>query len=614
MNEIFQSPVTPEILQMMMGYLRRNGFTETEEQLSREATNLLGGKSEFSSAAGLPPEEAITVEFETFMKHGLNNPSEIVQVEYSQILFPVFAHSYISLVERQSRTSRAFFDRFSRVIPECYKDYVYQLSLVEDLITLRACEHVHTLRANKFLVRFSRPTSLHLDLVMARLVGIKNIIAKHVMIDPTETTAKNTSTIETQMGGILGQIGKHDRRHKIKRKMKGKEWRDAGKKTATMAPTLDRIPLPPISEHLREDRRNHQREVAKMALVSADSPVSICMHTVINAPIGVSACDFSDDSNFIVMGLQDSSILVNAMNPMNKIRKLRDMEYLDKIDIETADNINEQMFDLQASTSNVRFTGHGATVFSVNFSPDRRLLLSSAGDKTIRLWSMDTQKNVVIYRTPAVVWDAKFCNRGYYFATGNSDKTASVWCTDRMHPVRLFADSYGDVECIDFHPNCNYIAGGSFDRYIRVWDMLTGTCVRIFSGHKSNVIAVKFSPDGRYLISLDSVGNVMVWDLAYQRLFAAELTGNIGTKGCITFTRDGGVFAVSHGNSNISLYSLDALVANISATAAQTDLGVEPKVNMDGFNIGTYPTKHSSVIGLHFSRRNLLSAFGCFGQ
>lgn len=150
------------------------------------------------------------------------------------------------------------------------------------------------------------------------------------------------------------------------------------------------------------------REIGKMAIISAESPVSICMYTTINAPIGISSCDFSDDSNLIALGLSDSSIILNSMDPMNKMKKLRDMEYLEKIDIETADNVQSQMFDLQGSTTSVRYTGHGGPVFSVNFSPDRRLLLSSSGDRTIRLWSMDTQRNVVIYRTPALIWDVSF--------------------------------------------------------------------------------------------------------------------------------------------------------------------------------------------------------------
>ncbi|CAI2312621.1 unnamed protein product [Caenorhabditis sp. 36 PRJEB53466] len=622
MDDIFSRPLTNEGLQMILGYLKRNGLSETEEQLSREASAIL--KSENSS--GLPPEEAISVEFETFVQHA-NACTDVVQAEFSQLLFPIFAHCYISLVEKHVATARIFFNRFKIFIPECFSEFVYQLSLIEDAMTLRASEHVHILRENKFLVRMSKPALKHLEVIQMRVIGVKNIIAKHVTIENSDEVSKNRTTIETQMGGILGMTSKNEKRHKMmfsvvkddlmlsieRKKVKTKDLKDMGKKMQNYCPQADRIPLPPISEHLREERKNWQRDVNKMAIISPETPVSICMYTTCNAPIGVASCDFSDDSSFIAMGLSDSSIVINALDPMNKMKKLHGMDVLDKIDIETADNVQSQMFDLQASAGTSRLTGHGGPVFSVNFSPDRRLLLSSGGDRTVRLWSLDTQRNVVIFRTPSIIWDAQFCNRGYYFATASVDKTAAVWSTDRMHPVRIFADAYGDVGCVDFHPNCNYVAGGSDDRYVRVWDVLTGTRIRIFGGHKASIIAVKFSPCGRYIVSLDAIGNLMVWDLAYQRLVAAEITEQAGTKGSISFSRDGGVFAVSHGSSNIHVYSLDTLITTVLASGP-ADAHIEPRVNMDGFNIGSYPTKQTAVVGLHFTRRNLLLGFGCFGQ
>ena len=75
-----------------------------------------------------------------------------------------------------------------------------------------------------------------------------------------------------------------------------------------------------------------------------------------------------------------------------------------------------------------------------------------------------------------------------------------LWATDRLQPLRIFADAFSDVTCIDFHPNCNYIVGGSDDRYVRVWDVLSGTCVRTFSGHKGSVRSVKVGANLVYVI------------------------------------------------------------------------------------------------------------------
>lgn len=624
-EDLANKEVTPEVLQNMLAFLRKNGLSETEEALSREAMTIL--KTEPGASSGLTPEDTLLTEFDFLVKH-VESCCDVIQAEFAQLLYPVFVHCYLRLVEIRSMKAGAFFNKFKNYFPEYYADYLFQLSRVVDPFTLHESFYANTIRTRQYVVKMSKTCIKQLELPLVRLTALKNIIKDNITVEQADTTAKVRATVDAQVGGILGQVCRNERRHKMyygvvkddlmqsieKRKMKGKEFRDNNKKNqSNFAPLSDRIPLPALSEQLREDKKSYFREVSKMAIVSPESPVSICMYTTINTPVGVASCDFSDDSMLLAMGLSDSGLHVRCMDPNNRLKRLKEADDLEKIDLETAENVTEQIYDLATSANDIRLSGHGASVFSVNFSPDKRLLLSSSGDKTVRLWSLDTRRNVVIYRTPSVVWDVQFCNRGYYFATGSQDCTAAVWCTDRMQPLRLFADAYGEIGCVDFHPNCNYVVGGSDDRYVRVWDIQTGTCVRTFSGHKSAVKKVKFSPDGRYIASVDGVGNICVWDVAYQRLCGIEETDQKATKASIAFTRDGGSFAVSSGTNSVSVYSLDTLISH-TATNIHNDFSYDPKINLEGFNFGTYPTKQTPVLGLHFTRRNLLTAFGCFGQ
>ena len=57
------------------------------------------------------------------------------------------------------------------------------------------------------------------------------------------------------------------------------------------------------------------------------------------------------------------------------------------------------------------------------------------------------------------------------------------------------------MDCVTFHPNCNYVASGSSDRSVRMWDCVTGKCVRLMTGHKAAVSCLCFSLDGRFLVS-----------------------------------------------------------------------------------------------------------------
>ena len=57
------------------------------------------------------------------------------------------------------------------------------------------------------------------------------------------------------------------------------------------------------------------------------------------------------------------------------------------------------------------------------------------------------------------------------------------------------------LQCVEFHPNSNYVVTGSTDRTCRLWDVSNGDCVRVCQGHSEAVHCVAFSSDGNYLAS-----------------------------------------------------------------------------------------------------------------
>ncbi|KAK6729553.1 hypothetical protein RB195_006538 [Necator americanus] len=623
-DELSEKQLTPEVLQILMTFLRKNGLSETEEALSKEANNLLVMSEDVAVSSTFPSSEALLSEFESLVQF-VDSSFDFFQAEFSLLLFPVFAHSYIKiLMESSVNNAKEFFKRYCKRIPAPYEELVYKLERLGTAQQAHADSYVQLLMKNPFLVKMSKSSLKQLEIPLARTPTIKNIIKERITLEASDVVSKLRSSVECQMGGVLGQISKNEKRHKMhygvlkddvsqaieKKKARGKELKDS-KKSQALAPVPDRIPLPPLSESLREERRKAMRDANKLTLVSQESPPSVCMLTALNTYGGVSCCDVSDDSSMLCIGGSDGSVELTAFDEDQKLKKLRDMEELERIDMD-ADNISDLLYDFGTAKSEVTLHGHSGPVYSTHFSPDNRLLVTSSLDSTIRLWSLETQKNVVVYRLSRPVWQVQFCNRGYYMCSGSDDNVASLWCTERMHPLRIFADSYGSVNCVDFHPNCNYIVGGSEDRYVRVWDVLTGTCVRTFCGHSAGVTAVKVSPCGRYIISTAGDGAVCVWDVAYQRLAGMETKDFRGAMGSICFSRDGGSFAVSQGGECLSIYSLDNMIAATSNVAGNNELCFDPKINMPNFNIFTYPTLQTAVIGLHFTRRNLLLAVGAY--
>lgn len=311
------------------------------------------------------------------------------------------------------------------------------------------------------------------------------------------------------------------------------------------------------------------------------------------------------------------------------------------------------MMDERSGESSRSLYGHAGPVYSVSFSPDRLLLLSCSEDSTIRLWSLQIWTCVVVFKGHlSPVWDVKFSPLGYYFASAGSDRTARLWATDNYQPLRLFAGHFSDVDvriilfsnclmhvyysyiiyyyiykyiiyfnkyiltcfflsqCIQFHPNSNYVATGSSDRRVCLWDCVTGNYVRLMTGHKSPIHVLAFSVCGRYLASAGSDCKVLVWDLAHGHL-VAELCAHDKSIHSLTFSRCGNLLVSGSLDSTLKLWDFTKLAEDTSSE--DVNISHNPDVKSgNAYLLRSYATKSSPVIALHFTRRNLLLAISMF--
>jgi WD40 repeat protein len=74
------------------------------------------------------------------------------------------------------------------------------------------------------------------------------------------------------------------------------------------------------------------------------------------------------------------------------------------------------------------FIGHSSYVRSIAFSPDGKYLASGSRDKTIKLWSLESQKEVTTLRGHSLsVNSVAFSSDSKYLASGSGDNTVKLW-------------------------------------------------------------------------------------------------------------------------------------------------------------------------------------------
>ena len=247
------------------------------------------------------------------------------------------------------------------------------------------------------------------------------------------------------------------------------------------------------------------------------------------------------------------------------------------------------------------------------------------------------------------VWDVKFGPYGYYFASCGMDRTARVWASDQYQSMRIYVDHLSDVECICFHPNCNYLATGSSDRCVRIFDigavasastssgatiagaeqmqlLLASACVRQFTGHKLPINVLKFSACGRLLASGGADACVLVWDVPTSVL-VARFVAHTGPVYALEFSRDNTVLASGGMDNAVKVWNMAKLVREIeqaddlskfeargglASTTTSSSASDSMATGDNQFEMGSWLTKKTPVMHLHFTRRNLLIGLGLY--
>ena len=153
-------------------------------------------------------------------------------------------------------------------------------------------------------------------------------------------------------------------------------------------------------------------------------------------------------------------------------------------------------------------------IYSVAFSPDETQLASGSEDHGIRLWDVNTGREIRRFAGRIdEVHSVAFSPDGSQLASGSEDHGIRLWDVNTGREIRRFAGRIDEVHSVAFSPDGSQLASGSEDHGIRLWDVNTGREIRRFAGHIDEVHSVAFSPDGSQLASGSEDHGIRLWDV-----------------------------------------------------------------------------------------------------
>ncbi|KAM0682425.1 Transcription initiation factor TFIID subunit 5 [Mitosporidium daphniae] len=686
------------------GSLTHNPSPTSITSSSSSATggsSILGGlSSQNPSAPSLQVVHAYELQF-IRMKKWILNSLEIYRIELISLIFPILVHCYLDLHSRGCSTEATNFlttQRKDALLSAAEEEDLDKLLSIKDIAHLRENSLAIAFRSYKFNVKLSLYAfELFVTFVNEhRLTLIRKIVNAHINLIVTEghhfptTTNQQVSTASNSGSGgaaglasFVGTPQAEPGRKFVPPSLPKVWWGVPPPEESILRVHSSAVPdhaspvvlqeneslassssmIPPL-ESLRGEEPDtatllaRLKELARRVIVGRNLlPSSIC-YTLHNSYGRIGVVRFSPDGVLMATGSADSHIDIWSTGrglPPGKppcsvlaaVKKSPELAHLDFDMLPTIAEIKESNgecccggVDGKHSISR-RLIGHSGPVTGLAFSFDRRILLSSSIDGTLRLWSLDNFSSLVLFRGHSgPVWDvavsrAATCNTPIYFASAGADKTIRIWSSEWLSPIRLLVGHLGDVECITFHPNSLYLASGSSDRTIRIWDVQTGATVRLMTlniMYSSSSIttsipsALSISPCGKYLAGGDSGGRIYLWDISTgNTLFCSEdkeKAPSIYPISSLAWSMiEGRILASASLNGSVALWEFginksdptDVKAAMPSEDGASSNNCTTHQSSSSPLTLlKCYYTKNTPVLEIDFSARNLLLVAGAY--
>lgn len=166
---------------------------------------------------------------------------------------------------------------------------------------------------------------------------------------------------------------------------------------------------------------------------------------------------------------------------------------------------------------------HSDTVLSVKFSPDGRLLASSAADKVIRLLNV-TDGRVIrsleghTHHVLALAWH----HDAVTLASAGADQSVKIWNTETGEQKRTIGGMPKEATSLRFVKDSSELLTAGADGNVRLHNADNGSAIRSFNAAGDFLFSLTVTPDGTHVLSGGQNGVLRSWVIADGKL-AAEI-------------------------------------------------------------------------------------------
>ncbi|KAK4085069.1 uncharacterized protein Triagg1_59 [Trichoderma aggressivum f. europaeum] len=260
-------------------------------------------------------------------------------------------------------------------------------------------------------------------------------------------------------------------------------------------------------------------------------------------------------------------------------------------------NITIQSAEIESHGS-AEVESHKGAVLEVIFSPDKKKIITTSGDRTVRLWDSATSKCLltgtdhrifaqvplmVPQDTPTAPFDHVMSSHGLFgwprsvkFSADSSTIISSTESSEAPN-VKLWDAANGDFRLIPhesmdsilsiaFSPDGTHIVSTTRDGVLSCWDMATQKLVCSFGGETCNILSSIYTADGTQLVLACDDGMVRLLHLSTRNCKEMNEAHDSPVR-IVTMSGSGSKLA-SYATASLKIWDEDTLTCIANYTSA----------------------------------------------